>query len=332
MNCHNADKNCRWMGTLGTIEEHLALCEFTLIPCPRLCRDASDLRQVKRIMNRDLDEHLANECPNRDFECVRCGKKGTYVSIVQEHDKICDRKMIPCPNSECANLVVRLNLKRHLESCDYSEVHCKYQRVGCDRVTKRKEMLLHEQDDKLHLCLALNTAAQLQGKEAEEKIVKLDNKIHTQFTFKMARFKKMRDSSEIFISPSFYSSTRGYHVTIRVDANGCGLEKATHISIFALIGKGKYDAELKWPFEGTFNFMLLNQLEDANHFVYSTCVNGENGVCAGHRGWGSKSFIPYSELCRNSVKNTQYLKDDTLYFRVSVEVNNRKPWLECSTS
>ena len=43
--------------------------------------------------------------------------------------------------------------------------------------------------------------------------------------------------------------------------------------------------------------------------------------------WDFMHFIPHSALAHDPVKNTQYLKDDTLYFRVSVEVAEQKPWL-----
>ena len=45
--------------------------------------------------------------------------------------------------------------------------------------------------------------------------------------------------------------------------------------------------------------------------------------------WGYPHFIPHSELTCDKFKSTQYLKDDTLYFRVLVEVDNHKPWLQC---
>ncbi len=46
--------------------------------------------------------------------------------------------------------------------------------------------------------------------------------------------------------------------------------------------------------------------------------------------WGYPEYIPHSKLSRDSASNTQYLKDDTLYFRISVEVSDYKPWLECT--
>ena len=29
---------CTWVGTVGTLEKHVATCKFTLLPCPKECR------------------------------------------------------------------------------------------------------------------------------------------------------------------------------------------------------------------------------------------------------------------------------------------------------
>ncbi len=83
------------------------------------------------------------------------------------------------------------------------------------------------------------------------------------------------------------------------------------------------------PFIGTAILKLLNQLEDNKHitgtFSFTAADNFRPKDCR-----GSPEFICNSELAHDPVKNTQYLKDDTLYFRVSVEVADHKPWLECT--
>ena len=73
---------------------------------------------------------------------------------------------------------------------------------------------------------------------------------------------------------------------------------------------------------------LLNQLEDKNHMARTVTFNATHNARAGGLPWGYNCFIPHSGLARDPVKNTQYLKDDTLYFKMSVEVDDRKPWLE----
>jgi TNF receptor-associated factor 4 len=100
---------------------------------------------------------------------------------------------------------------------------------------------------------------------------------------------------------------------------------------------GEYDDILEWPFHGEVTIELLNQLEDENHhkkvvlFNESTSQQSKSRVigqeCATN-GRGYPQFISHSQLDVNPSLNCQYLKDDTLYFRVSVEVtSNTKPWL-----
>ena len=73
------------------------------------------------------------------------------------------------------------------------------------------------------------------------------------------------------------------------------------MSVFVAILKGKYDAELKWPFVG-------NQLEDDKHRTVTLTFDNTAGAHVGVY-WGLRSFIPHTKLAFDSVLNTQYLKD-----------------------
>ena len=65
-------------------------------------------------------------------------------------------------------------------------------------------------------------------------------------------------------------------------------------------------------------FTLLNQLDDKNHHNKLMTLVREYNVRVGeNRGFGQ--FISHSALGHNPIKNTQYMKDDTLYFRLSVQ-------------
>jgi TNF receptor-associated factor 4 len=46
------------------------------------------------------------------------------------------------------------------------------------------------------------------------------------------------------------------------------------------------------------------------------------------KSWGMPRYISHSNLGYNASKNCQYLKDDCLYFRISVDANkSSKDWL-----
>ncbi len=65
MKCDNVERGCQWEGTFGTLEEHVDGCQFTLVPCPKKCKD-------DKITRRDLKHHLMEKCPNRDYSCEHC--------------------------------------------------------------------------------------------------------------------------------------------------------------------------------------------------------------------------------------------------------------------
>ena len=147
--------------------------------------------------------------------------------------------------------------------------------------------------------------------------------------FNVTGYSARKAVDDCFYCDSFYTSPGGYKMCINVDANGCDSGMGTHVSVFVKLLEGAYDASLTWPFMGKMTFTLLNQLANENHhswtFEFETKVNANVGSML-----GKQQFISHSKLSHDPVKNTQYIMNDTLYFRVSVMVNNRKPWLVCS--
>ena len=160
--------------------------------------------------------------------------------------------------------------------------------------------------------------------------------------FKMSRYEHYRttenDSRGYWQSPSFYTHKNGYKMRIAVFANGHQKARGKgFVSVYLFLLRAKHDATLSWPFKGTVTIELLNQLEDAGHFVCPIKFESEKldesnrrvftrTECG--RGWGKEKFIHRDELKQGS-KNIMYLKDDCLFFRVSkTEVDKHKPWLD----
>ena len=317
MKCDNMKRKCQWVGTVGMLEEHLAKCKFTLLPCPQKCVDFDG---ICYIMRKDLTVHLKRKCPNRDHTCKYCGEKGTYINIAFTHDLKCPKKPIPCPEG-CNVTMPRKRLSEHVATeCELSVTPCKYKRLGCDRELKRKDMAAHEEDDKLHLRMAMDTTVKLEASLEKTKT------LH----FKLTEYQQRKKEDKAVFSPSHYISPNGYNAKIEVHANGFVEGKGTHVSAFMCIVRGDYDNQLKWPFVGTVTLTLLNQLEDKNHYIQTFNITSELKKRPGSPGWGHPKFIPHSALSYDGVKNTQYLKDDTLHFKMSAlpKVTDHKPWLE----
>jgi hypothetical protein len=318
--CSNEERGCEWVGTVGTLKEHVVTCGFALVPCPKQCKDDTDT--VERFMKKDLDKHLKNKCPNRDHKCEYCGEESTYAIITEAHDNICKMKPVPCPNDGCKVVIQCPQVSEHVSKCPHTLILCKYEGIGCATEMKRQDMVSHEQDDKLHLHMALETVATLK----EESVTLRDNRSQI---YALSDFQKKKDtnSTYTFSDQPFYTHPNGYHMTLTVLANGCGSNEGTHVSASGMIVKGKYDNELKWPFVGSVTITLLNQLEDKNHHTKTVNFRIRNDKKVGDD-WGRPQFIRHSALAHTPAKNIQYLKDDTLYFKMSVVVADHKPWLE----
>ena len=334
----NINKKCEWEGTVGSLEEHKTACKFALVPCPKLCNSVE-------FMRKNLHKHL-KKCPNRDHECPLCGEKGGYVSMTQDHDKSCKKQPVPCPG--CGDAVERQQVPEHVSKCPHTVIPCKYKGIGCDAELERKDMAAHEQDDKLHLHMALDTVTSQQDamdqqrdaieqqedaiEQQQDAINLLQDDVRTLQkyktpTFALTEYQKKKEAKNGFSSPSFYTRPNGYHMKIRVHANGDGTCVGTHVSVFAHILGGRYDARLNWPFVGQVTVTLLNQLENDNHHTKTINFTSQKNAMAG-KNLGTPWFISHHKLAHDPDENTQYLKDDTLYFRVNAEVADHKPWLE----
>ena len=175
----DAESECKWEGTVYQLEEHVASCKCALVACPKQCRGVGN--RINHFSKSDLEQHLKEHCLNRAYECEHCGKKDTYGDITRVHDKICEKKILPCPNDDCTDRVERQGIKRHLDDCDHTEIPCKYHDLGCSVWMKRKDIGSHENEDKLHLHMGLDTVATMSDKlaELEEKVGVIGVIIHS---------------------------------------------------------------------------------------------------------------------------------------------------------
>jgi len=306
------------------MDSHTTNCQLTFVACPNKCKndDGAGNLQVKR---KDLADHLI-ECPNRDYTCPHCGEKETYIKITQDHDAICLKKRVECPNKDlgCEIIVEQGNSKQHVNSdCDFAEVACAYESLGCRVRMLRKDVERHKRKAReQHLDLALDAVSSHQEQNRTLSVGE-------GFVFKLPGFSSNRKNSERFYSTPFYSHPRGYRLCIIIDPNGNGDGENTHLSIFTKLLASQYDGYLYWPFLGTITYELLNQLENETHYSVINTFPASKNIRAGSTR-GFPKFIPHSSLEHNPTANTQYLVDDTLYFRVTVRMDNHKPWLLCS--
>ena len=321
---------CCWINELGSLEKHLEeTCGFVLMPCANGCD--------KHLIRSEHPSHCTEECPLRWYTCEHCSSEGTYKEMTGGHLDECPDLIVPCPNNGCGVSIKRKQMASHHLECPYATIDCPYKDVGCTYISSRYMMAYHKTNScDHHLDLAM-----LQLKVQDKKISGMEI-LHNQqkcaqCVIRMPRFNVLRASNEIWYSPGFYTHTGGYKMCLCVYANGDSDVEGTHVSVFMYLMKGENDNTLTWPIRYKCTITLLNQLRDEGHYTdILECLGDESDeynhrVISGEQsedGWGSYQFIPHDSLGLQEDNQCQYLKDDSLYFRVQVEfLPGCKPWL-----
>ena len=309
--CTNKEKGCNWQGNIKDIDTHIPKCPNQVVTCDK-CK--------QNMQGHQLESHVKDKCVQRYYKCVYCQIVGKYDFITSRHQEVCPDVVLPCTNEGCQQNIKRCNMELHRQTCPKEIVKCPYYDIGCHTEMKREDIDQHEENNtKIHL------------KKAVEKI---KDKSHP-VSIKLTKFSNHKRQQDEWKSPGFYTSAGGYKIRLNVDANGYREAKGTHISCFINVMPGENDEMLEWPFEGRFTIELLNQREDKNHrsaeIIFDATTEekfgGRKTKQDGNR-YGIPLFIPHTDLGLNSSTNTQYLMNDTLYFRVSVNVHSKtKPWL-----
>ena len=164
VHCTMKDCGCEWTGKLKQLDAHLDVekgdCEYVDIECPEKCG--------QQIQKCQLDTHIANECPNRDFVCMYCDFKAAYNIVTNEHWPECQNYPVPCPNRCGIGAVKRNLLEDHLNTCPLQVVECDFSYAGCNKKLQRQDMEKHvEESTQEHLVLMAAASVRLQEQRDE---------------------------------------------------------------------------------------------------------------------------------------------------------------------
>ena len=305
--CPFTAKGCKWVGDLGDVGDHEAVrCKF-----------------------------LPKSCPYCDFNTMQMEK-------LQQHLRTCDNHTFQCPNG-CGAAPSRRGLDQHLEECPEQVVRCRFSILGCDAVLPRKAIERHvatsaEHSTEFllqHMMKLTDLVSQLCAKSGvsnplEQKTWLMNKVLQMEpvppWVITMTGFQNKKEKNEAWFSDPVYSHFGGYKMCLCVFPNGHKEGKGTHVSVYVYLMRGDNDDNLKWPFEGIIKVSLLNQLEDGQHHTREPwspddCIPEDNRrrVTEGKRavhGWGYTGFIRQEALVYCHGGNCQYLKDNTLFFRV----------------
>ena len=333
--CNNSKSGCTWRGEIQAAEKHHNTCSHRIIPCPNKCSE--------RIQKKDLTNHLRAQCPNRIAMCTHCGESGAYAYISSSHLESCPDLRIECPNKDCQEKLKRRDMAAHKQKCPKEMVSCEYAHLGCMCVCLREDMFQHsKQQVDAHLQLVTKDARiARQRLRADLTMLAMPRRRQgTQFrhVIKMTPYSDFKDSERQFYSTPFLTSPDGYELCLNVDAAGTLGGENAHVSTFLFLMEGPNDNILEWPMRGKFSIELLNQEKDEDHKLGTISLAEKEGTGYNSRvkhgrapeGFGRPKFMSHKDLEGDSLPPiTKYLKEDTLYFRVTMTEmeSSSKAWL-----
>jgi hypothetical protein len=114
----------------------------------------------------------------------------------------------------------------------------------------------------------LEKMSQLQSAKVEEQEFRFSliesSSSNGTMIWKIPQFSQRKADAEnrkctSLFSPPFYSGKYGYKMCLRLYIMGNGIGKGTHLSLFFVVMRGKFDNVLQWPFTHKVTFKLINQ-------------------------------------------------------------------------
>lgn len=293
--------------------QHYFECPDFLLPCPNQCTD-------EKFKRGDLDEHLLTACPN---------------------------EVVPCTFSEmgCTEKLKRSELQQHVEKDMLS-----HQLMMCNafkEMKKENDMLQRDHEELKALKSAQDTTDYwINGCKKVAEAIKESH--WREYLTSLAVFStnipepvcpvilkwsnyermlhKSKEKGKYYYFRPFYTHAGGYKMQLRIYPSGVDHGKDSHISLYCHLMKGENDDRLKWPFEGTVEVTMLNQVQNDKHYSqeiwelqslpYDVIRQPDSYQIRNDSGWGKAQFVSLTEVASFSP-HKQYLMNDCLYFKVT---------------
>ena len=302
------------------------------------------------------EKHFPN-CANQRIPCPNdCGVPYLSAFDMHQHLQVCLMQVVPCKFAEtgCSIRMRRRDLEKHLQEgmqqhmmaltlSSYEAIktlHLRFNQEGQPLgknmepfVDKDAVLKLKEKDEEIRRlqqelcsakeCLVRQSAAMTQValKEVHEEVQDVLKFSYSSFVkFSLPNYTKCKSISQDgnWISPSFHYPSDGYNMELSIDTNGFDEGAGTHLSAYINPIPGSYDAGLRWPVICKLYLVLLNQRGDFGHYGKSAVCEWDMH-CQDYRTI-SYTYIPFQKLEFDSVRNTQYLMDDCLRFKLYLDV------------
>ena len=276
--------------------------------------------------------------------------------MLHSHYQSCDKLTLACPNECGADARAEL-MEAHLTECKEQTIECAYSKIGCQERIKRKDMQKHKDDSKdAHLSLALEQVTVLTEVFMEQQLPQpatitrpslsltptvtvpttnlpktLPSALKarpwlrnpklfpsTPWIIKFANF----NHKVAILSQPFYTGIKGYRICLQIHLSGEEEKDLSNLIVKTMLLKGPNDHLLHWPLQQDTSIILLNQLEDRNHHTIKAGTGNIDPIERIKEEemtlFGTPARLPYQQLIQPAKANCQYMRDDSVYIKVTL--------------
>lgn len=333
--CPNA--GCNWSGRLGQLEVHLdsltGTCDYAIVSCHRNC--GMTFKRKDRLRHQCSSTSINNRgstCPCRAIGCNIYTERnpeslsqhinnnleehvqlvtGYAQTLKEREDKVFKREN---------ELEMRLEEIRREKDATIQSLTQQVKELKVLLEAKENDLIDISKDFK-----SLKRLTVIKKQDTDDYIHPLPKYNTFSHHFIMSDFNQYcqpRVGKLMWDSEAFYTHKDGYKLSFSVDV----VFGSLRLSLFVL--KGKYDENLSWPLRGSVTVLLLNQLNNSNHygfkFVYD--VDTPRAICDRVSGEGRiksdknvsiSQKLPYESLLLSSTRQVCYLQNNSLVFTIS---------------
>ena len=333
--CPNRDyrcPHCNFANKYHVVSDHFEVCSYYPLACPNRC-GASFERD-------DLQDHM-KMCRLEEVQCV-FNSAGCQAKFIRENedehmDQNTQKHLALMP---AATLRISQDFEQKLqEQQDVFEKKLEQKDEQIKQVEQKldiqnqefKERLggqqkefqetlqqKHEQIKKVeHTFLEKMDEKDKQIESLLSKIQEITPHVHSPPYYCTFSNNQQGAARNGYIdSPPMYTHPGGYKFKLRLLPIG---HVTGHNAVFVYSLKSDHDAELNVPVKFTITVQLLNQHRDQDHHTRDIqCeIMVRNSTAHGLYAGCERKYIPHTDLEWNRDKQTQYLKDDCLRFRIT---------------
>ena len=354
VHCMMKDCGCQWTGQSEQLDAHLDVetgdCEYVDIECPEKCGHQIQKHQLaahletchsqvvecdfsyagcnKKLQRQDMEKHMeestqehltlmaaANVKMSREFKKLQEQFRGYVEQKEKETAEQFKQKDKEIKHFQESFQETQKALQVANEKLQQLEAELRQQ---TQQLQKRQGELQNKQNRQIQ---TLDTKIQEKTSQIERRMYDCEN-----YNFPLVRV-KLEDKSQFMHTHSggykfrFVISEQGLHVSVKLEAHS-----------------GPFDDSLQWPAKCTITLRLLNQHRDQDHVTVTKeleweepKVEGLDIPALGYRKADgearrrnkpvstliSDKFIACNELWWNAERQTQYIKNDYLHFKVT---------------